>query len=130
MMLDVLTFISCVLSLCANVVMAWLVTIAADIAINKWVLRISPRFPEFRRGMLHDWNPVGLVSVGLASVLSLLAFAGLFGPAVKPFSVLIAIGVAVVATPVMALATRVRYYPPRPSAHIHSPLFDHYGNPS
>ena len=79
MWMDVFSLISFVLSLYANVVMAWLVTIAADIAINKHVLRISPRFPEFRRGMLHDWNPVGLVSVGLASLLSLRAFAGLFG---------------------------------------------------
>ena len=71
MWMDVFSLISFVLSLYANVVMAWLVTIAADIAINKHVLRISPLFPEFRRGMLHDWNPVGLVSVGLASVLSL-----------------------------------------------------------
>jgi hypothetical protein len=94
------------------------------------VLRISPRFPEFRRGMLHDWNPVGLVSVGLASVLSLLAFAGLLGAAVKPFSVLIAIGVAFVATPVMALATRGRYYLRRRSDGIDSPRFDEHGNPS
>jgi purine-cytosine permease-like protein len=130
MMLDVFTLISFVLSLYANVVMAWLVTIATDIAINKWVLRISPRFPEFRRGMLHDWNPVGLVSVGLASVLSLLAFAGLLGTTVKPFSVLIAIGVAFVTTPVMALATRGRYYLRRHSDGIDSPLFDEHGNPS
>jgi hypothetical protein len=80
--------------------------------------------------MLHDWNPVGLVSVGLASVLSLLAFAGLLGPAVKPFSVLIAIGVAVVTTPAMALATRGRYYLRRRSDGIDSPLFDDDGNPS
>jgi hypothetical protein len=80
--------------------------------------------------MLHDWNPVGLVSVGLASVLSLLAFAGLLGAALKPFSVLIAIGVAFVATPVMALATRGRYYLRRHSDGIDSPLFDEHGNPS
>jgi len=66
MMLDVFTLISFLLSHYANVVIAWLVTIATDIAINKRVLHISPRFPEFRRGMLHEWNPVGLVSVGLA----------------------------------------------------------------
>ena len=71
MWMDVFSLISFVLSLYANVVMAWLVTIATDIAINKHVLHISPIFPEFRRGMLRDWNPVGLVSVGLASLLSL-----------------------------------------------------------
>ena len=45
MWMDVFSLISFVLSLYANVVMAWLVTIAADIAINKHVLRISPIYP-------------------------------------------------------------------------------------
>ncbi|WP_422213480.1 purine-cytosine permease family protein [Microbacterium sp.] len=130
MWLDVFSLISFVLSLYANVVMAWLVTIAADIVINKHVLRVSPIYPEFRRGMLRDWNPVGLVSVGLASVLSLAAFGGLFGDQLRPFSVLIAIGVAVVATPVMALVTRGRYYLRRQTDGISSPILDVDGNPS
>ena len=130
MWMDVFSLISFVLSLYANVVMAWLVTIAADIAINKHVLRISPIFPEFRRGMLHDWNPVGLVSVGLASLLSLAAFGGLFGEGLRPFSVLIAIGVAVITTPLMALATRGRYYLRRQTDGIASPILDADGNPS
>ncbi|WP_243076617.1 cytosine permease [Microbacterium sp. SS28] len=130
MWMDVFSLIGFVLSLYANVVMAWLVTIAADIAINKHVLRISPRFPEFRRGMLHDWNPVGLVSVGLASLLSLAAFGGLFGESVRPFSVLIAIGVAVITTPLMALITRGRYYLRRETDGIASPMLDADGNPS
>ncbi|MGC5221941.1 purine-cytosine permease family protein [Micromonospora sp. DT81.3] len=130
MWMDVFSLISFVLSLYANVVMAWLVTIAADIAINKHVLGISPIFPEFRRGMLRDWNPVGLVSVALASLLSLAAFGGLLGEGVRPFSVLIAIGVAVVTTPFMALVTRGRYYLRRQSDGIASPMFDADGNPS
>lgn len=130
MWMDVFSLISFVLSLYANVVMAWLVTIAADIAINKHILRLSPLFPEFRRGMLFDWNPVGLVSVGLASGLSLAAFGGLFGAAVRPFSVLIAIGVALVVTPVMAIVTCGRYYRRRQTDGIASPLLDAEGNPS
>jgi purine-cytosine permease-like protein len=130
MWMDVFSLISFVLSLYANVVMAWLVTIAADIAINKHLLHISPLFPEFRRGMLRDWNPVGLVSVGLASLLSLSAFAGVFGEDLRPLSVLIAIGVAVITTPLMALLTRGRYYLRRQTDGIASPILDVDGNPS
>lgn len=130
MWMDVFSLISFVLSLYANVVMAWLVTIAADIAINKHVLHISPIYPEFRRGMLRDWNPVGLVSVSLASLLSLAAFGGLFGEGLRPFSVLIAIGVAVITTPLMALVTRGRYYLRRQTDGIASPILDLDGNPS
>ena len=130
MWMDVFSLIAFVLSLYANVVMAWLVTIAADIAINKHLLRLSPKYPEFRRGMLHDWNPVGLVSVGLASVLSLTAFGGAFGADVRPYSVLIAIGVAVITTPLMAIATRGRFYLRRQTDGILSPILDADGNPS
>jgi purine-cytosine permease-like protein len=130
MWMDVFSLISFVLSLYANVVMAWLVTIAADIVINKHILRISPKYPEFRRGMLFDWNPVGLVSVGLASVLSLTAFSGAFGADMRSYSVLIAIGVAVITTPAMALATRGRFYLRRQSDGIASPILDADGNPS
>jgi purine-cytosine permease-like protein len=130
MWMDVFSLISFVLSLYANVVMAWLVTIAADIVINKHILRISPVYPEFRRGMLYDWNPVGLVSVSLASLLSLAAFAGLLGPDLRPFSVLIAIGVAVIATPLMALVTRGKFYSRRRTDGIDSSIVDADGNPS
>jgi len=130
MLMDVFSLISLVLSLYANVVMAWLVTIAVDIVVNKHVLRLSPVFPEFRRGMLHDWNPVGLVSVGLASALSLSAFAGLFGDEVQPFSVLIAIGAAAIVTPAMAIATRGRFYLRRQTDGIDSSILDADGNPS
>jgi purine-cytosine permease-like protein len=130
MLMDVFSLISFVLSLYANVVMAWLVTISADIVINKYLLKLSPRFPEFRRGMLHNWNPVGLTSVGLASALSLACFAGLFGPAMQPFSVLIAIGVALVLTPLMAVITRGKYYLRRRGDGIPTPIMDKDGNPS
>jgi purine-cytosine permease-like protein len=130
MLMDVFSLISFVLSLYANVVMAWLVTISADIVINKKILKLSPGFPEFRRGMLHNWNPVGLTSVGLASLLSLACFAGLFGPAMQPFSVLLAIGAALVVTPLTAIITRGKYYLRRRSDGIPTPILDEDGNPS
>lgn len=130
MMMDVFALMYLVLSLYANVVMAWLVTVAADITFNKYLLRISPKRPEFRRGMLWNWNPVGLVSVSLSSLLSLAAFAGLFGEAMQPFAVLIAILVACVVTPAMALLTRGKYYLRREDDGIDLPMYDDDGNPS
>lgn len=130
MMMDVFGLMYFVLSLYANFVMAWLVTISADITINKYLLRLSPIRPEFRRGMLHNWNPVGLVSVGASSTLSLAAFAGLFGEGLQPFAVLIAIGVAAVMTPVMAILTRGRYYLRRSDDGIDLDMYDENGNPS
>lgn len=130
MMLDVFALMYLVLSLYANVVMAWLVTVSADIAINKYLLRVSPVEPEFRRGMICNWNPVGLVSVVTASAVSLAAFTGIFGEAMQPFAVGLAILVAATVTPVMALLTRGRHYRRRRSDGIDLPMYDDGGNPS
>ncbi|WP_220087777.1 hypothetical protein, partial [Burkholderia multivorans] len=56
--------------------------VAADIAINKYVLGLSPKTPEFRRGMLYDWNPVGVVSLLLSGGVSIAIYFGAFGSAV------------------------------------------------
>ncbi|PWJ47372.1 Purine-cytosine permease [Quadrisphaera granulorum] len=130
MLLDVFSLIGFVLSLYANIVMAWLVTIAVDLVVVRRLLGIGPQYPEFRKGMLHSWNPVGLTSVGLSSVLSLLTFFGAFGEGARSFSVLVAIGVAAVTTPAVALVTRGRWYLRRTDDGIASPLVDEAGNPS
>lgn len=130
MLSDVFGLMAFVLSLYANFVMAWLVTISVDIAVNKYLLKLSPIQPEFRRGMLHNWNPVGPVSVGVASVLSLAAFAGLFGQQIQPFAVLISIASAAVMTPLMAVLTKGRYYLRRTDDGIDLPMRDAEGNPS
>ena len=77
--MDVFSLISFVLSLYANVVMAWLVTIATDIAINKQVLHISPTLPRIPPRHAARLEP-GRARVGgprLGAVAA--AFGGLFG---------------------------------------------------
>ncbi|WP_282860365.1 purine-cytosine permease family protein [Pseudoclavibacter helvolus] len=130
MQVDVFSVLGTVLVLYANLAMAWLVTVAADIAINKKLLRLSPVYPEFRRGMLHLWNPVGMVSLGLASTLSIAVNLGAAGDAARPYSVLVAIAVALVTTPLMAVLTRGRFYLRRASDGIDLPMVDADGNPS
>ena len=48
--------------------------------------------------------------MALASVLSISAHLGVFGPLAQAFSALIALGTAFVAAPLIAWATRGKYY--------------------
>jgi len=107
MELNVFSFLNTILGFYANCAMAWVVTVAADIVINKRLLRISPMVPEFRRGMLY---PVGFVPVLLSAGTSIAIFFGAFGSAIQPFSPAVAILIALLVTPLMAVLTRGRCY--------------------
>jgi signal transduction histidine kinase/CheY-like chemotaxis protein len=109
MEMDLFQAIGGVLGLYANVAISWLMAVVADLVVNK-PLSWSPPGIEFKRAHLHDLNPVGVGATGAASVLSVAAHAGLFGPAAMAFSALIAAVVAFTAAPAIAWATRGRHY--------------------
>jgi purine-cytosine permease-like protein len=123
-------FLNTILGFYANCGISWVVVVASDIAINKYLLKISPMHPEFRRGMLYAVNPVGFGSMIISAGLSILAFFGGLGATLKPYSPLVAIVLALVLPPVLAIATRGRYYLRRTDDGIDSPMYDEYGNPS
>ena len=123
-------FLNTILGFYANCGMAWVVVVASDIVINKYLLKISPTAPgvpprhalrdQPGRLRLHDHLGRGLDRRVLRRV----------GPGTQPFSPLVAIVLALVLPPVLALATRGRYYLRRTDDGIDSPMFDEYGNPS
>ncbi|MGF6882151.1 purine-cytosine permease-like protein [Nocardia sp. GAS34] len=123
-------FLNNILGFYANCGIAWIVTVATDIAVNKYLLKISPKQPEFRRGMLYNFNPVGLVGFGAAAVLSILTFFGAFGGTLKPYSPIVAVVLAFVLTPLTAVLTRGKFYLRRTDDGIELPMFDEHGNPS
>jgi purine-cytosine permease-like protein len=123
-------FLNIILGFYANCGMAWVVAVASDIAINKYLLKISPMRPEFRRGMLYAVNPVGFGSMLIAAGVSIAAFFGALGSAIRPYSPLVAIALALVLPPVIALATKGRYYLRRGDDGIDLPMDDELGNPS
>jgi signal transduction histidine kinase/CheY-like chemotaxis protein/purine-cytosine permease-like protein len=98
-----------VLGLYSNIAIAWIMAVVADLVINK-PLGLSPRGVEFKRAYLYDINPVGVGAMALASALSIVAHLGFFGPTAQAFSSLIALGVAFVTAPLIAWATKGRYY--------------------
>ena len=123
-------FLNTILGFYANCGMAWVVVVASDIVFNKYLLKLSPITPEFRRGMLYDFNPVGFGSMLIAAGVSVLAFFGGLGEAIRPYSPLVAIGLALVLPPIIAIATKGKYYLRRTDDGIALPMYDKYGNPS
>jgi purine-cytosine permease-like protein len=123
-------FLNTILGFYANCGIAWVVVVASDIAINKYLLKISPKEPEFRRGMIYSFNPVGFGSMLIAAGVSILAFFGALGSGIQPFSPLVAIGLGLVLPPIIALATKGKYYLRRTDDGIDLPMYDEHGNPS
>ncbi|MGX9670203.1 purine-cytosine permease family protein [Mycobacterium sp. HM-7] len=123
-------FLNTILGFYANCGMAWIVVVASDIAINKFLLKLSPMKPEFRRGMLYAFNPVGFGSMLIAAGLSVIAFFGGLGEALRPYSPLVAIVLGLVLPPIFAIATKGKYYLRRTDDGIDLPMYDEYGNPS
>jgi len=98
-----------VLGLFSNMSIAWISTVAAELMINK-PLGLSPKEVEFKRAYLSDLNPVGMVATFVASVVSILAYVGLFGEWPKAFSAFIALGLAFALAPLLAWWSKGQHY--------------------
>ncbi|MEU6471199.1 allantoin permease [Streptomyces massasporeus] len=127
---DMFSFLNGILGFYSNCAIAWVVTVATDIGINKYVLKLSPHAPEFRRGMLYAVNPVGVVAFVAASGLSIAMYFHALGDTLQPYSPVAAAVIAFVLTPLMAVVTKGRYYLRRTDDGIAEPLLDEDGNPS
>lgn len=109
MLLDVFQALEQILGLYSNIAISWVTAVAADLVINK-PLGLSPKGVEFRRAYLYDINPVGVGSMAIASLLSVLAFVGVFGLEAQSFSSFIAMFTALICSPLIAWWTKGKYY--------------------
>ncbi len=109
MELEVFRAFGGVLGLYSNIAISSIMTAVADLVVNK-PLGWSPKGIQFKRAHLYDINPVGVGAMGAASLLSILAYLGMFGPMAQAFSAVIAMAVAFVTSPMIAWYTKGRYY--------------------
>lgn len=109
MELGVFGFLNTVLGFYSNVAIAWIGAIVADLVINK-PLGLSPPLVEFKRAHLYSVNPVGFGSMVVGSVVSIVAFFGYLGAYAAAYSPFIALLLAFVLSPLIALATKGKYY--------------------
>src|SRR4029078_4159381 len=79
-------FLNTILGFYANCGMSWIVVVASDITINKYLVKLSPKKPEFRRGMLYAINPVGFGSMLISAGASIAVFFGLLGSTLHPYT--------------------------------------------
>ncbi|WP_051278724.1 hybrid sensor histidine kinase/response regulator [Solimonas flava] len=109
MEIGIVRVIEGILVLYANFAVGWIGALTADLVVNK-PLKLSPSFIEFKRAHLYDINPVGVGSMLASIAVSAAAFFGWFGPLPQVLSPFIGFGVAFVLAPLIAIATRGRYY--------------------
>lgn len=99
---------------------AWVALLAADLLVVKGLLKLGPTHIEHRRGHLFDWNPVGVVSLVVSSIIgSLMAF-GMFGSFWASMSAFAAAVIAFILHIMMAVATKGKYYESRTVAETFS----------
>jgi signal transduction histidine kinase/CheY-like chemotaxis protein len=109
MEIGIFRVIESILVVYANFAAGWIGALTADLVINK-PLKLSPPDIEFKRAHLYDINPVGIGALAASVLLSSLAFLGVFGEGAQILSPFIALFVAFLVAPVIAWATKGRYY--------------------
>ncbi|MHB8886193.1 MAG: purine-cytosine permease family protein [Methylovirgula sp.] len=110
MELSMFSVLDKILGFYSNTAVAWIGAVVADLVINKPLLKLSPSYVEFKRAHLYNFNPVGFGSMAIASAISIIAFFGFLGPWAQAFSCFIALGVAFVMSPIIAIITKGKYY--------------------
>lgn len=103
-----------ILGIYANVAVAWVGALVADLVINK-PLGLSPKQIEFKRAHLYDINPVGVGAMLMASAVGILSFTGTFGALAQALSPYLALTTAFIVSPAIAWYTKGRYYIARSS---------------
>lgn len=115
MQLGIYRVIQNILGLYANFAVGWMGALAADLVINKR-LGLSPPGIEFKRAYLYDVNPVGIGAMGLSVLVSTSMSFGVFQDTARALAPFAGLAVAFIAAPLIAWATKGRFYLARPVA--------------
>lgn len=116
-LLGIFATLQLVLSVYATMAIAWIGALVADLVVLKRV-GISPPYIEFKRAHLYNINPVGCGAMLLASLVGMLAYAGLFGRVASAFFGYLTLATAFGSAIGIGYATRGRYYLARPDLHF------------
>ncbi|HWD06927.1 MAG TPA: histidine kinase [Amycolatopsis sp.] len=115
MELDIFAHIVEVLAWYSNVGVAWIAAMVSDLVLNRRVLKLAPKDLVFHRAHLFNVNPVGFGSMVVAGALSMAAYYGAFGATMAALSPFLALVLAFALPPVVAVATKGRWYVARRS---------------
>ena len=96
------------------IALSWIGSMVADLVINK-PLGLSPPHIEFKRAHLYDINPVGVGAMLISMTLGIIAYNGALGAGAQAFCSLITLALTFLISPLIAWATKGRYYIVRPA---------------
>src|SRR5690625_2812358 len=90
--------------------LSWAAVLVTDALVVKRLLKIGPSYYEARQQYLYKWNPVGVASLVVASILGTVAALGFMGTFLESTAAFFAAILASVLTVVIAFATKGAYY--------------------
>lgn len=90
--------------------LSWAAVLVTDALIVKKLLKIGPTYYVARQEYLHKWNPVGTVSLIVASVIGTIAALGYMGLFLETTAAFFAALLASILTVVIAMMTKGKYY--------------------
>ncbi|MCF3944550.1 purine-cytosine permease family protein [Oceanobacillus alkalisoli] len=90
--------------------LTWAAILVTDAIIVKRMLKIGPGYYEAKQRYLYRWNPVGVVSLVVASGLGTIAALGAFGTFLQSTAAFFAAILASILTVVIAVMTDGKYY--------------------
>lgn len=111
MLTDLYGRITSVMAFAAIFLLAWVMTVIADLLIVRKILKIVPEDDSpYRKGELPEFNPVGLISVGIAVVVGVPLGLGVAGPLGVTLAPFLSGLLPLLVVPIAAMLTRGRFY--------------------
>jgi hypothetical protein len=107
---DVLSYLNALLTIQGVFLLSWSAVLLCDALVVKKLLKIGPKYYEHRQQYLFSWNPIGIVSLVISSVLGSIAAFGSFGEFLQNTAAFFAMILAALITLIMAIATKGKYY--------------------
>ncbi|AXI10902.1 permease [Oceanobacillus zhaokaii] len=98
--------------------LTWAAILVTDAVFVKRILKIGPGYYESRQRNLYKWNPVGVVSLIVASGLGTIAALGFLGTFLQSTAAFLSAILASILTVVLAIATKGKYYIKAEDRHI------------
>ncbi|MBE1554027.1 purine-cytosine permease family protein [Sporosarcina limicola] len=106
----VLDHLSSLLTFQGVFLLSWAAILVTDACVIKKLLKIGPRYFEHRKEYLYAWNPVGTISLIVASLIGSIAAFGYMGEFLQAFAAFMAAGIAFVLAIILAIMTKGKYY--------------------
>lgn len=119
MLANIVDHLSTMMTFQGVFLLSWAAILVTDALVVKKLMKIGPNYYVARQEYLYRWNPVGVVSLLVASLLGTLAALGYMGIFLESTAAFFAAVLASILTVLLAKVTKGKYYLLREPDDIH-----------